>query len=69
MKAYLNDQGVQSGLINLGGNVLCVGPKDGDEKSYKIAIQKPFSEDGTALATVKVADDSVVTSRHLPKIL
>lgn len=62
MKAYLNDQGVQSGLINLGGNVLCVGPKDGDEKSYKIAIQKPFSEDGTALATVKVADDSVVTS-------
>ena len=62
MKAYLNKQGITSGLINLGGNVLCVGPKTGEEKTYTIAIQKPFSEDGTVLATVKVSDASVVTS-------
>ena len=62
MKAYLNKQCITSGLINLGGNVLCVGPKTGEEKTYTIAIQKPFSEDGTVLATVKVSDASVVTS-------
>lgn len=27
MKAYLNENGITSGIINLGGNVLIIGPK------------------------------------------
>lgn len=65
MKAYLNKKGVHEGLINLGGNVLSVGEKTTDSKTdgyYTIGIQKPFSEDGTAACTVKIKDQSVVTS-------
>lgn len=62
MKAYLLEQGITSGLINLGGNVLAVGPKNADNPAYTIAIQKPFSENGEAIASVKITDQSVVTS-------
>lgn len=61
MKAYLNEQGITSGIINLGGNVLTVGPKDNND-TYNIAIQKPFSEDGSPIASVEITDQSVVTS-------
>lgn len=62
MKAYLLSEGITSGLINLGGNVLAVGPKDGDVSTYSIAIQDPFSSSGEAIASVKITDQSVVTS-------
>ena len=62
MKEYLLSQGVTSGLINLGGNVLAVGPKNSDSPSYNIAIQKPFSDDGEPIASVKITNQSVVTS-------
>ncbi len=62
MKAYLLEQGITNGLINLGGNVLAVGPKSAEHPMYTIAIQKPFSEDGEAIASVKITDQSVVTS-------
>ncbi len=61
MKAYLLEQGVTSALINLGGNVLCVGEKV-DGSDYQIGIQEPFSEDGEVIASVSVSDKSVVTS-------
>lgn len=61
MKEYLNNNGVSSGLINLGGNVLALGAKE-DGSSYTIGIQKPFSEDGTTIASVKVTDQTVVSS-------
>lgn len=62
MKQYLNDHGVTSGLINLGGNVLSVGPKPGNPSYYQIAIQKPFSSDGEAAVSLQVTTQSVVTS-------
>lgn len=63
MKEYLNAQGVKSGLINLGGNVLALGPKEsGDGGMYTIALQKPFAEDGEPIASLKITDQSVVTS-------
>ena len=61
MKAYLNEQGITSGTINLGGNVLTIGPKANDE-DYRIGIQKPFAEDGDALAAISIKDASVVSS-------
>ena len=61
MKDYLNEQGVTSGYINLGGNVLVLGPK-ADGSAYKIGIQKPFDETGSSIAAVEVRDETVVSS-------
>jgi thiamine biosynthesis lipoprotein len=61
MKAYLNENGVTSGFINLGGNVLVLGPKP-DGSSYNIGIQKPFDENGASIASVRVTNETVVSS-------
>lgn len=61
MKQYLNQQGITSGIINLGGNVLTIGCK-ADNNYYTIGIKRPFDPNGKAIATVKVKDKSVVTS-------
>lgn len=61
MKEYLNSKGFTQGIINLGGNVLTVGPKTSGE-NYKVGIQKPFSREGELATTIAVKDKSVVTS-------
>ena len=64
MKAFLNENGVTSGYINLGGNVLALGPKDSSqtERTYTIGVQKPFDESGNAICAVKITDETVVSS-------
>lgn len=61
MKARLEKLGAKSGIINLGGNVLLIGKRP-DKKAYTVGIQRPFSDDGTALFTLKAEDISIVTS-------
>lgn len=61
MKAFLNEQGITTGIINLGGNVLTLGPK-ADQTPYSIGIQKPFADQRTILGTLKVKNASVVSS-------
>lgn len=61
MKAYLNANGVTEGIINLGGNVLCLGFKT-DKSPYRIGIQKPFDEAGSAIASVEIYNETVVSS-------
>lgn len=61
MKDYLNENGVTSGIINLGGNILVLGPKD-DGNAYRIGIQKPFDDDGNSIASVSITDQTVVSS-------
>lgn len=61
LKEYLQEEQVQSALINLGGNVLAVGNKP-DTSPFVIGIQKPFAESGTAATTVSISDSSAVTS-------
>lgn len=61
MKEYLEEQGVTSAIINLGGNVLLVGSKV-DGTPYTIGVQKPFDETGTAMASVNIADCTLVSS-------
>ena len=61
MKEYLGKQGVTSGIINLGGNVLVIGSKT-DGTAYTIGIQKPFEDTGSAIASLKITDQSVVSS-------
>lgn len=60
LKEYLHSQGVTNGIINLGGNVLTIGSKNGTP--FLVGIQKPFSDTGTALMSIESEDSSVVTS-------
>ncbi|MDD3339988.1 MAG: FAD:protein FMN transferase [Lachnospiraceae bacterium] len=61
LKEYLTSQGVKSGLINLGGNVLTLGSKP-DGSDWNVGIQKPFADRGVVERTVSVTDKSVVSS-------
>jgi thiamine biosynthesis lipoprotein len=61
MRAFLNEAGITSGVISLGGNVLTLGPK-ADDNTYTIGIQQPFAETGTTLGTIRIDDASVVSS-------
>ncbi len=56
---YLRESGVKRAIVNLGGNVLCIGGKT-DTEGFTVGIQRPFGAD--SIATVKAKDLSVVTS-------
>ena len=59
IKEYLTGEGVTSAVINLGGNIMCIGDKPtGDE--FVIGIQKPFYNE--TLIGLKIDNMSVVTS-------
>ena len=62
IKDYLTEQGVTSAIINLGGNVLCIGSRP-DGTPFQVGIQQPF-EEGTAtdMKPLQIRDQSVVTS-------
>lgn len=61
IKEYLIKQGVKSAMINLGGNVLCVGNKP-DGSPFHVGIQKPFADRNETIAIMDVDDLSVVSS-------
>lgn len=61
MKEYLLSEGVTSGLINLGGNLIAIGSRP-DGRPFKIGIQKPFESSGTAALTLELTDISIVSS-------
>lgn len=61
MKDYLKDHGVTSALINLGGNVLCVGSISGGEP-FKVGLQRPYASYAETVAALDVRDLSVVSS-------
>jgi len=67
----LRQNGVKHGTVNLGGNIIVIGAKP-DGKPWKIGIQNPFFKTrGSIMATVEVADKTLVTSgpyeRYLEK--
>lgn len=61
LKEYLTKSGVEHALINLGGNSLAVGSKY-DGSSFRIGIQKPFDQQGSAISVLEIRDQSVVSS-------
>lgn len=61
LKEYLLSAGVEHALINLGGNSLAVGSKY-DGSAFRIGIQEPFAEQGTAITALEITDQSVVSS-------
>ena len=61
MKDLLVTKGVKSAIINLGGNVLCIGSKP-DGTPFKIGIQKPFADRNETEAVMDITGKSVVSS-------
>lgn len=57
---YLRDSGVESALIDLGGNICAVGGKSTSEP-FRVAVQSPYDENDY-LAVVRARDMSVVTA-------
>lgn len=67
MKEYLISQGVESGIIQLGGNVLLIGSNPTkDSGLFTVGIQTPFyGESGNSesiITSVSETDKSIVTS-------
>lgn len=61
VKEFLVSKGVKSAIIDLGGNVLCVGRRtDGDP--FRVGIQKPFARRSETAETAEIVDQSVVSS-------
>lgn len=58
---YLQEQNVESAIINLGGNVFVLGEKSKDTP-FKVGIQDPTNERGNSIGSINVSDQSVVTS-------
>ncbi|MCI3919430.1 FAD:protein FMN transferase [Paenibacillus sp. TRM 82003] len=58
---YLKSQGMDSAIIDLGGNVLATGLKP-DGSRWKIGVQDPSDARGASIATVLVENQTVVSS-------
>ena len=61
MTESLEVAGVVSGIINLGGNVICIGGKT-DEEDFAIGVEAPFSERTEIIGKINVRDKTLVTS-------
>lgn len=61
LKDFLLSKGVTSAMINLGGNILCVGEKPNGD-SFTIGIQKPFADRNETISVMSLKDVSVVSS-------
>lgn len=62
LKEFLVEQGVQSGIIDLGGNILTIGENPTYQRPWRIGIQNPLLDRGEHVAVIAVSDASVVTS-------
>lgn len=61
LKTYFVTQGVKHGIIDFGGNVVAIGTPLA-AKYWHVGIQHPFEMRGTPIETLRVANQSVVTS-------
>ena len=66
MTEVLVNDGVTSGIINLGGNVICIGGKYTDGSSedggFMIGVEAPFSDRAEIVGKVEAKDMTLVTS-------
>ena len=61
IKENMQLHGVTSAIINLGGNVLCIGKKP-DGSPFRIAVRDPRSESGVGETVLELEDCSAVTA-------
>lgn len=57
---YLKQKGVKSAIVNLGGNTVLLGQKQG--KDFSVGVQKPFGKQNELCATVMLSNKTAVTS-------
>lgn len=56
---FFRENGVTNGLINLGGNVQCIGAKPNGEP-WKVAIKSPFPDSSSGIYGVLAAEDTAI---------
>ena len=61
MSELLESKGVVSAVINLGGNVICIGGKT-DEDDFAIGVETPFSDRKEIIGKNDARDKTLVTS-------
>lgn len=62
IKKYILSCDIQSGVIDLGGNILVIGKKSNDS-AYTVGIKNPQKNNNTSIAAaIEIIDKSVVTS-------
>lgn len=62
LAAFFEENGVKSGLINLGGNVQCIGTKP-NGNPWKVAIKSPYKDSASGIFGVLDAKDiAIITS-------
>ncbi len=61
VKELLVKSGVSSGIINLGGNVLCIGGRP-DGGPFRVGVQRPFAHKLESRLVLEIRDKSVVSS-------
>ena len=61
MADYLREEGVTSAIIDLGGNLYCLGTKPGGQP-FQVGIQYPYEDRQTVIGSLPAEDLSVVTS-------
>ena len=65
MTEVLEEQGVTSGIINLGGNVICIGGKytgDAAFDDFVVGVEAPFSDRTEIVGKIRGRDKTFVTS-------
>ena len=61
MTEVLESRGVVSAVINLGGNVICIGSKT-DTDAFVIGVEAPFSDRTEIIGKINASDKTLVTS-------
>ena len=61
MTELLESKGAVSAVINLGGNVICIGGKT-DEDGFAIGVETPFSDRTEIIGKIDARDKTLVTS-------
>lgn len=61
VKSFLIQNGVESGIINLGGNVALIGEKPGGE-NFKIGIRDPAGRSESSMGIVEISNKALVSS-------
>ena len=61
MTELLESRGVVSAVINLGGNVVCIGGKT-DDDDFAIGVETPFSDRTEIIGKIDARDKTLVTS-------
>lgn len=58
---YLKKEGVTGAIVDLGGNISCIGTK-ADGTGFTVGIKKPFDEEGQMSLALDLRDMNIVTS-------